>query len=195
MGYTVTGPAATKDAEFESYSQQLRWQGKQLGNLSRVPDPENPTRRWVCYFDTREEAQQFADNLINEHPGDTPWRVVPTDGPPSQGAFGPIRFQLRRWGGMYLVAFDLSLVVIDEAYPNATRCASEVFINTETWNNFRKKQRTLGDLVSEILPLLTGLELEQLTDLGYAIIDADTHDTTIHVPPASLSQVPARAAV
>jgi len=47
MGFTVTRPVGTKDAEFEAYVRLLRQQGKDLANLPRVPDPENPRRRWV----------------------------------------------------------------------------------------------------------------------------------------------------
>jgi hypothetical protein len=39
MGFTVTGPEGTKDAEFEAYARLLRQHGKHLGNLPRVPDP------------------------------------------------------------------------------------------------------------------------------------------------------------
>ena len=47
MGFVVTRPVGTKDAEFEAYVRLLRQQGKDIGYLPRVPDPENPKRRWV----------------------------------------------------------------------------------------------------------------------------------------------------
>ena len=47
MGFTVTRPGGTKNAEFEAYARLLRQQGKELGNLPRVPDPENSSRPMV----------------------------------------------------------------------------------------------------------------------------------------------------
>jgi hypothetical protein len=83
MGFTVTRPVGTKDAEFEAYVRLLRQQGKGLANLPRVPDPENPRRRWVYVWNSQEEAQRFADEL-KEQTGDNGWRVEPTAAPPRQ---------------------------------------------------------------------------------------------------------------
>src|SRR4051812_12366732 len=103
MGFTVTYPGGTKDFEFEAYARLLRQQGKNLGNLPRVPDPENPGRRWVYVWNTVEEAQQFADEL-KDQTGDTAWRVKSTGAPASNGPFGPVLIQLaRRSDGLLLV--------------------------------------------------------------------------------------------
>jgi hypothetical protein len=50
MGFVVTGPAGTGDAEFEAYARWLHQRGKDLGNLPRVPDPQNPKRRRVSIW-------------------------------------------------------------------------------------------------------------------------------------------------
>ncbi len=65
----------------------LRQQGKDLANLPRVPDPENPRRRWVCVWNTQ-EAQQFADEL-KEQTGDNGWRVEPTAAPGQMARSAP----------------------------------------------------------------------------------------------------------
>ncbi|HWG46731.1 MAG TPA: hypothetical protein VN688_28470 [Gemmataceae bacterium] len=188
MGFTVTRPAGTKDAEFEAYTRLLRQQGKNLGNLPRVPDPENPGRRWVYMWNTQEEAQQFADELT-EQTGENGWRVESTVAPPSNGPFGPVLFQLaRRSDGLMLALHPLSLAMIQEALPDATPGVTNTFIDTQTWNDFLKTQGSLSDLVAEIVPLLTGLSRNQLTDFGYAVIDADTDQTWVYVPPAGVSQ-------
>ena len=102
MGFTVTGPAGTKDAEFEAYARLLRQSGKALGNLPRVPDPQNPKRRWVYVWNTQDEAQQFV-NRLKEQTGDTDWHVEPTNAQASNGPFGPILIQLaRRSDGLVL---------------------------------------------------------------------------------------------
>ena len=188
MGFTVTRPVGTKDAEFEAYARLLRQQGKDLGNLPRVPDPENPRRRWVYVWNTQEEAHRFVEEL-QEQTGDNGWRVVPTAAPPSNGPFGPVLFQLaRRSDGSVLALHPLSLAMIREAFPDATPGAANAIINTQIGNDFLKTQGSLSDLVEEIAPSLTGLSMDQLTDLGYAVIDADTDRTWIYVPPASVAQ-------
>jgi len=188
MGFTVTRPGDTKDAEFETYTRLLRQQGKNLGNLPRVPDPENPRRRWVYVWNTQEEAQQFA-NELKEQTGENGWRVESTAAPPSIGPFGPLLLQLaRRADGLVLALHPLSLAMIREAFPDAKPAASNVFLNTQTWNNFLKTQGTLSDLVEELVPSLTGLNKNQRMDLGYAVIDADTDRTWVYVPPAGVAQ-------
>jgi hypothetical protein len=189
MGFTVTRPGGTKDAEFEAYARLLRQQGKDLGNLPRVPDPENPGRRWVHVWNTPEEAQRFADEL-QEETGDTDWRVRPTAATPSTGPFGPALIQLaRRSDGLVLALHPLSRALIREAFPDATPAATNVFINTQAWTDFLKTQGDLSALVAENLPALTGLHMDQLSDLGYAVIDADTDRAWVYVPPAGVAQV------
>ena len=188
MGFTVTRPAGAKDAEFESYVRLLRQQGKNLGNLPRVPDPKNPQRRWVHVWTTREEAQQFADDL-QEQTGENGWRVEPTAIPPSNGPFGPVRIQLaRRSDGLLFALHPLSRGMIQEAFPGTIPAATNVFIDAQTWSDFSMARGNLSDLVKEIVPSLTGLSLEQLTDLGYAVIDADDDRTWVYVPPAGALQ-------
>ena len=188
MGFTVTRAAGTKDAEFEAYARLLRQSGKNLGNLPRIPDPENPQRRWVHVWNTQEEAQQFVDDLLDQT-GENGWHVQPTAATPSNGPFGPVLIQLaRRYDGSVLVVHPLSLAMIREAFPNARPVATNVFINTSTWNDFLKTEGNLNDLVEKIIPSLSGLTLDQLTDLGYAVIDADTKRTCVYAPPANIVQ-------
>ena len=187
MGYAVTRPVGTKDSEFEAYVRLLRQRGKDLGNLPRVPDPENPKRRWVCVWDTQEEAEQFADEL-KEETGDD-WRVEATDAPPSNGPFGPVLIQLaRRSDGLVLAIHPLSLAMIREAFPDSTPGMSSAFIDVPDWNEFLKKRGSLSDLVAEIVPSLTGLSADELADLGYAVIDADDDRTWVYTAPAGAAR-------
>ncbi len=188
MGFTVTLPIGTRDAEFEAYIRLLRQQVKGLDNLPRVPDPENPGRRWVYVWSTKEEARAFADEL-KEQTGIAGWHVVETAAPPSIGPFGPVLIQLaRRSDGLALTLHPLSKAMIREAFPDAKLATSNAFVNAQTWNDFQKTHGSLSDLVGEITPSLTGLSLEELTDLGYAVIDVDTDQTLIYVPPAGVAQ-------
>ena len=188
MPFTVTRPVGTKDAEFEAYARLLRQRGVDLGNLPRAPDPENPRRRWVYVWTTEEEAQQFAHEL-QEQTGDMDWRVEPTAAPPSQGPFGPVLIQLaRRSDGLVFALHPLSSAMIREAFPMVRPRASNTFIDTRTWKDFVKTHGGLDDLVKETVPYLTGLTIDQLNDLGFAVIDADTDRTWVYVPPAGVAQ-------
>ena len=188
MRFTVTRPGGTKDAEFEAYARLLRQQGKDLSNLPRAPDPENPRRRRAHVWNTQEEAQQFADELKQET-GENGWRVESTAAPPSNGPFGPVLIQLaRRSDGSVLALHPLSLAMIREAFPNARPGAVNAIISSQIGNDFLKTEGRLSDVVKGIIPSLTGLSMDQLTDLGYAVIDADTERTWVYVPPASVAQ-------
>lgn len=183
MGFTVTRKGSTKDSEFEAYARLLRQQGKKLGDLPRVPDPENPKRRWVYVWNNQEEAQGFATEL-QQQTGDTGWRVQPTAAPPSHGPFGPLLFQLaRRADGSVLALHPLSLAIIREAFPAAKPGAADAVLNVQFSNGVSI------DLIREVLPSLTGLDRSQLAEVGYALIDADTDQTWLYVPPASVNQI------
>ena len=184
MGFTVTRPV-TQDSEFEMYARLLRQQGKDLGNLPRVSDPESPGRRWVYVWKKQDEAQQFADEL-KAQTGKTGWHVVPTAATPSNGPFGPLLIQLsRRSDGLVFALHPLSLALIREAFPTATPGVSNAFIDSETWNDFQVTHGGLESLVEEVLPALTGLSENDLVLVGYAVIDADTEQTCVYVPPAA----------
>ena len=162
--------------------------GMDLGNLPRVPDPENPSRRWVYLCNTQEEAQQFVDEL-QEDTGQNGWRVEPTTATPSYGPFGPVLLQLSRQSdGLAFALQTLSQAMIEETFPDLTPAATSIFIDMQTWNNFQKKRGNLSDLVKEIVPSLTGLTMKQLTDIGYAVIDADDNRTWVYVPPVGTAQ-------
>jgi hypothetical protein len=191
MGFVVTRPVGMKDAEFEAYVRLLRQRGKDLANLPRVPDPDNPHRRWVYVWNSQDEAQEFA-NELNEQTGNGAWRVEPTSAPPSNGPFGPVLIQVvRRSDGLVFALHPLSLAMIRAAFPDAVPAATNTFVSIATWNDFLKTHGTLADLVKEIAPLLTGLSLDRLADLGYAVIDADNEQTWVYAPPASIPQAQA----
>jgi len=191
MGFVVTRPLGTKDAEFEAYVRLLRQQGKDIANLPRAPDPTDPRRRWVYVWATRDEAQRFALDL-KQQTHDAAWYVEETAAPPSEGPFGPLLIQLaRRSDGLSFALHPLSLAMLRKAFPAARPSATEVFIDLQTWTDFQTTMGSLDDLVASILPTLTGLNPEQWTDLGYAVIDADTNRTWVYLPPAELSQNPA----
>lgn len=188
MGFTVTLPVGTKDSEFEAYARLLRQQGKDLGNLPRVPDPENPRRRWVYVWSNEDEARKFADQLKKDT-GIVQWRVEETAAPPSNGPFGPVLIQLaRRSDGLVFTLHPLSLSMIREAYPDAKPSTTNAFVDTPTWNNFLKTQGSLMDLVVNVAPNLTGLTVDRLNEVGYAVIDADVDRTWVYVPPAGVAQ-------
>ncbi len=186
MGFAVIRPGGTKDGEFETYVRLLRQHGKDLGNLPRVPDPEDPSRRWVYVWNSQDEAQRFADEL-NQETGDGTWQVAATAAPPSNGPFGPVLIQLaRRADGLVFALHPLSVAMIREAFPGGKPSATNAFIDRQRWDDFLRTRGSLGDLVKEITPSLTGLDSSQLVDLGYAVIDADTDRTWVYVPPAGV---------
>jgi len=188
MPFTVTRSEETSDAEFVEYSHKLLQQGRSLANLPRVPDPENPHRRWTGVFETHDEAQKFVDDLL-ERTVMTGWRIEPIVTEPSFGPFGPVLIELTRPStGIYLSLHPLSLPMIREAFPDAKQAMTRVFIGSDIWSEYKTKHGTFSELVRELAPPLTGLRLDQLTEVGYAVIDARDHRTVEYVPPFGLTQ-------
>jgi hypothetical protein len=186
MGFTVTRPAGTKDAEFEAYARLLHQQGKDLGKLPRIPDPANPHRRWVCVWNSEDDARRFATEL-NELPGESAWHVEPTGAAPSEGPFGPVLVQLARRGdGLSFALHPLSRAMIRDGFPHTPPGLTSAFIDAQTWKDFLTTRGDLKNLVASVLPPLTGLSTEQLNELGYAVVDAETDRTWVFVPPADI---------
>jgi hypothetical protein len=182
MGFTVYHEGGTKDAEFEAYARLLRQRGADLGKLPRVPEPAT-NRRWLYVWNTREEAEAFAREL-KKRTGDRAWSVLELNAPISEGPLGPILIQLTRRGdGLSFTLHPLSLALIRSAFPQVGP-TTRTFIDTELWYDFLRTRGDLAELTRQIAPGLTGLQLEQLERLGYAVVDDDTDETLVYSPPA-----------
>jgi len=189
MPFTVNrSDGMTKDAEFEAYARILRQQGVDLGRMPRVPEP-GTGRRWLYVWDARANAQAFADEL-KRRTRDNSWVVVEVDTPASVGPMGPIIVQVgRRANGLVFGLHPLSRVMIQSAFPGANGTATTVSINFETLHDFQATHGGIEVVAREIVPTLTGLSMQQLGELGYALIEDDTDRTLVLVPPGDLVQV------
>lgn len=187
MGFTVTRQGGANGAEFQAYLRLLRQRGINLGRLPRVPEPEN-RGRWLYVWEDATEAQRFAEDL-KERTGDDSWQVVETAAPPSEGPLGPVLIQLARRGdGLLFALHPLSRAMIHSAFPHALPSATNTFLATQQWAEFRRSRGGLPELVQQLVPNLTGLTKEQLQEVGYAVVDTETEDTLLYVPPAQVIQ-------
>ena len=161
-------------------------QGADLGRASRVPEP-GTKRRWLYLWDSEAKARTFADKL-KKRTADTAWKVIAMDASPSEGPMGPILIQLADRGNELIFCLEtLSQAMIRSAFPDAFG-VTFISIDAEKWEEFRKTCGSLADLVQRIAPCLTGLSGEQLEALGYAVIDDETLETLVLVPPAEAAQ-------
>ncbi len=81
----------------------------------------------------------------------------------------------------------LSRLLIQSAFPWAKRNAT-ISINFETVEEFKSSYGSIEALAREVVPMLTGLKLPELEELGYALIEDDTHRTLVFVQPRDLVQ-------
>lgn len=187
MGFTVTRPVGTKDAEFAEYTRLLRQQGVDLARVPRVLEPATG-RRWLYVWATRAEAEQFA-KAIRQRTGDKEWYVEEVAVPPSAGPLGPVLLQLgRQSDGLVFGLHPLSRALIQSAFPRAFGPTS-VFLDAQRWHDFQRTHGTLTDLTHEMALTLTGLSQEQLRGLGVALIDAETNATLVSEAPSGDGQV------
>jgi hypothetical protein len=188
MAFTVYHPGGARDVEFNDYARLLRYRGADLGKVPRVRDPITESR-WLYVWPDRSEAQEFAEELKNDT-NDPGWEVLEVNGQTSEGPLGPFVVQLARRGDRLLFALTpLSRVLIRSAYPQAVPAVTYATIDKQTWDEYRRTKGGLDTLVQEIIPTLTGLNHEQLDTLGYVVLDEDTYETRVKVPPALPSQV------
>jgi hypothetical protein len=181
MGFTVTRPAGTNDAEFQEYARLLRQQGVDLARVPRVLEPATG-RRWLYVWGTREDAEQFARTL-KKRTRDKEWYTQEVDAPPSPGPLGPVMLQLGRQGdGLVFGLHPLSPATIRSAFPGAFGVTS-IFVDAQRWSDFLKGGGTLEDLTWELGPVLSGLTRGQLQQLGLEVIDSATNQTPVSVPP------------
>jgi hypothetical protein len=188
MAFTVSrNDGGTKDSEFEAYARLLRQQGIDLGKLPRTPEP-GTGRRWLYVWHSREKAQAFADEL-KKRTRDNAWTVVEVAAPPSEGPMGPIIVQVgRRASGLAFGLHPLSRAMIHSVFPNAKGTAATISINFDTYKDFLATFGSIEDLAREVVPTLTGLKLQELEKLGYALIEDDTDRTLVFVKPGDLVQ-------
>lgn len=189
MAFTVSRDDGwTKDAEFKAYARLLRQQGVDLGKLPRAPEP-GTGRRWLYVWDSREKAQEFADEL-KRRTRDNAWIVVEVDAPATEGPMGPIIVQVgRRANGLVFGLHPLSRTTIQSAFPDAKAMTATVSVNFDTLQDFLTVHGSIENLAREVVPTLTGLTLEQLEELGYALIEDDTDRTLMFVRPGDLAHV------
>ena len=188
MSFTVTRSEETSDAEFVDYLQILRYQGRELNHFPRIPDPEHPGLRWAPVFDTQDAAQKFVSDLL-EGTLLTGWRIELITIPSSFGPFGPLMFELtQRSYGVAISLHPWSRSVLRLAFPEARSAATLINTSLDIWEEYKTKYGTFRDLVDEVVPLLTGLRIDQLREVGYAVYDDDDRRTRVSVPPASLGE-------
>lgn len=182
MGFTVTHPDGLKDVAFPTYSRLLRQNGVDLGKLPRVRDPRTP-KRWLHVWKAQKEAEAFA-NELKAWTDDRTWEVVEVSGRALEGPLGPVIIQLvRQADGLTFGLHPLSRDMIRSAFPQTVRPTTYATLDASTWHDFRKIKGGLKELVREIIPSLTGLNPEQLATVGYTVMDADTEQTLVSVPP------------
>jgi hypothetical protein len=187
MAWTVArNDAGNTNEEFEAYSRLLNQLGYNLGKLPRSPDPKTG-RRWVYVWSNRKEAEAFAKTL-NKRTKGKDWVTDEVAAPPSEGPMGPIIIQVgRRSSGWILGLNSLSWSMIQKAFPDAVAPASSLSVDFESSEDFFRKYESIPKLASKVVPVLTGLLPERLDELGYALIEDDTHRTLMYSPPSELA--------
>jgi hypothetical protein len=171
MGFTVTRQGGTKDVEFEAYARLLRQKGLDLAKLRRTPEP-GTGRRWLHVWNSREEAQAFADELKNRTRDDA-WEVVEVNGTASEGPLGPVEIQVgRQSNGWTFALHPLSRQMVQQVFPGSCRVPS-MFIASETRPDFQTTTGALSDLSEQVAVILTGVGLDQLKEHfgGYRVYD------------------------
>ncbi len=189
MGFTVSHVhGMNTQPEFEAYARLLNQRGVNLGKLPRSPDPATG-QRWLHVWNTREQAESFADEL-NRRVRNNNWSVVEVDAVPSEGPLGPVIIQVgRRAEGWVLGVHPLSRAMIHSGFEGAKQTLTRVTIDSEKLQDFLTTQGDPEELAHEVLLGLTGLSATDLDSLGYTLIDDESNRSLVFVPPRELTPV------
>jgi hypothetical protein len=180
MPFTVARRGGTKDIDFSPYVRQLRFEGVDLGRALRTLEP-GAGRRWLYVWDNREKAETFARKLKKDT-GYKAWQILPVEGPVSEGPLGPIEVEIGlRSDGCGFGLHPLSWVMLQALFPDAERL-DIVSVRARTNHVWRAADK-LQKLVRQVLPILTGITLEQLEKLGYRLSDPENNKELFLVPP------------
>ena len=187
MAFTVgRNDGFTKDAEFEAYARLLRQQGVDLGKLPRAD--QGLGAAGCTSGIPGKKLQAFADEL-KKRTRDNAWVVLEVAAPPSEGPLGPIIVQVgRRANGLVFGLHPLSRAMILSAFPDVKGTAATISVNFDTFQDSLTTHGSIEKLASEVVPILTGLQLQETEKLGYALIEEDTDRTLVFVRPGDLVQ-------
>ena len=78
--------------------------------------------------------------------------------------------------------------MILSAFPDVKATAATISVNFDTFQDFLTTHGSIEKLASEVVPILTGLQLQEIEKLGYALIEEDTDRTLVFVRPGDLVQ-------
>ncbi len=176
MAFIVHRPNMT-NREREDYLRALRKHGIDLGQTSRVLDPDTE-KIWLALISSREEAVSIAGRLNRET--SSKWLVSESSPSDSFGPLGPVIFHLSRRSGYFIVhPHTQTMAMIQSAFPNATPLATGINVEGELWQRYKSTGRDLSDLVYDLAPTLTGLCSEQLQELGFHLVDVDSDEILV----------------
>jgi hypothetical protein len=153
-----------------------------LAKLNRVPEPGN-NRRWLNVWHAKVEAEDFAEEL-KKRARDDAWEVVPVNAPSSEGPLGPVEIQVgRQNNGWTFALHPFSRQMLQEVSADSCRVPS-VFIANDTRQDFQATVGNIADLAEQVVIILTGVTIDQLTEMfgGYRVYDAVTNKEIVPSP-------------
>jgi hypothetical protein len=189
MGYTVVYEGEPTADVYQDYftllSRLLLKHGLQLDRVPRTSD-NGHADRWLYVWDREEDAREFAEQ-VKAQTEDPHWRVSLVEQPPSLGPLRPIQVEVGRAVSSWTFGLDpLTRRALQLRFPGSCE-NDDVSIGvpfgakgTPKWQRTTAAVRTL---VEQVLPILTGLSVEQLRTFGgFQLVDPVTRE--IIVPPS-----------
>jgi hypothetical protein len=164
MLFAVAHQGGTEDSGYQTYSRLLGRRLLKRGiNLDRVPRvrAEGSPNGWLYVWESEDEATAFAAELRQET-NDTDWYVRPVAVEPSEGPLRPLQINASRQSDGWVFALEpLTRRALEKRFPNS--CSHpRVFIASDQNDDFPSVQAHLRDLAHQVLPILSGLDHEQL---------------------------------
>jgi hypothetical protein len=192
MGFVVVHRGAAPEGWYRQYLRLLsRVLLKEGVSLDRVPRVAGEGGRWLYVWPGEAKAAEFAEYL-KERTEDPDWEVGPAGAAPSVGPLRPLRIEV----GKEVTSWTFGLEVLTRKALRIRFPGSCENHDVSIWipyspdepARWTKTPDGIRKAVEQVLPILTGLSLEQLSAFGgYEVVDPVTEEVLI--PPTPLQPV------
>jgi hypothetical protein len=197
MGFIVTHPEPASDLAWRDYDHLLaRLLLKQGAHLDRVPrTPENGAAgRWLYVWDSEADARAFAEEL-RAQTEDSSWQIQTVDASPDLGPLNPIEVNLGRFPNAWVFELHpLTRKALQVRYPGSCpNWAVTIRYPYEPGRTVVWQTTPTGviEVITQVLPLLTGLNLDQLGAFGhFHLVDPVTGEIIVPATPLGPHQAP-----
>jgi hypothetical protein len=191
MGYTVVWRGDMTESMYREYLRQvggaLLRRGIGLEHVPRTLLNEGNGERWFYVWDSEQGARDFIEG-VKARTDMVDWEVRPVEGPVCEGPLQPLEIAIGRAVESVTLGLEvMTRLALRARFPGSCQTTSISVRTSYDWRGKVSWQASLDGLrtlAEQVLPILTGLQPEQLGIFGtYRVVDSVTEQVLIPPTP------------